>query len=61
LGGVFYYCGKAADVPLPPECVVSDDASRSPKCVAIAKGEAMTGAVTSTGQTAITAGTLSVP
>jgi hypothetical protein len=59
--GVFYYCDKANGVPLPPECLVSDDAARSPKCVAIAKGEAMTGAVTSTGQTAITAGTLFVP
>jgi hypothetical protein len=58
--GVFYYCDKANGVPLPPECLVSDDAARSPKCVAIAKGEAMTGAVTSTGQTAITAGTLFV-
>jgi hypothetical protein len=59
--GVFSHCGKAADVPLPADCLASDDAARSPECVAIAKGEALSGAVDSTGQTAVTVGTLFAP
>jgi hypothetical protein len=59
--GVFWHCGKAADVPLPPECLASEEASRRPKCAAIAKGEALNAGLTSTGQTAITAGTLFAP
>jgi hypothetical protein len=59
--GVFSHCGKAADVPLPADCLASDDAARSPKCVAIARGEALSGAVDSTGQTAVTVGTLFAP
>ena len=37
--GVFWDCGSASYNQLPPEYVVSDEAARSDKCAAIAKGE----------------------
>ena len=54
--GVFSHCGRAADVPLPPECMVSDDAARTPKCVAIAKGEALSGSVDSAAMAGVITG-----
>jgi hypothetical protein len=42
--GVWMHCDKAADVPLPAECLKSDDAARTSRCASIAQAEALGGA-----------------
>jgi hypothetical protein len=59
--GVWMHCDKAADVPLPPECLKSDEAARTPKCASIAQAEALSGSVESGASAGLTTGAASLP
>jgi len=58
---IYQDCSRAADVPLPPDCMVSDDAARTSRCATIAQSEALGSGITTAAQVGVNYGLAVAP